>query len=115
MKINTLDELTSATCDKAMAACAENLKRLGYTPNEISENADTILPMLRTACKAVLDDAVADFVKACESGAKRWAVTAFYIPFVATGVKVGSDFDAGMKAGAEEARQVRVNTAPCRN
>ncbi|MBM4023012.1 MAG: hypothetical protein FJ284_12395 [Planctomycetes bacterium] len=95
MTINTLDELTGAACNKAMEACVANLKRLGYTPSDISENADTILPMLRTACKAVLDEAVADFVKACESGAKRWAVTAFYVPFVAAGVSVASEFDEG--------------------
>lgn len=113
--MTNLDQLTSAACDKAMAACVANLKRLGYTTNDIIENSDTILPMLRTACKAVIDEAVADFVKACESGARGWAVTAFYVPFVAAGVQVGSDFDAGMKAGAENARQTRVNMAPCNN
>lgn len=115
MTINTLDELTRAACNKAMEACVANLKRLGYTTSDINENADTILLMLRTACKAVLDESVTDFVKACESGAKRWAATAFYVPFIAASVKVGSDFDAGMKASAEEARQVRVNMAPCSN
>lgn len=115
MTMNNLDQLTSAACDKAMAACVKNLRRIGYTPNDIEESADTILSMLRTECKAVLDEAVSDFIDACNGGATKWAVTAFYVPFVAAGVKVARDFDGGMKAGAEDARQIRVNMAPCNN
>ena len=96
--INTLDELTGAACTKAMEACVTNLKRLGWTAGDIHGHADTLLPRLRAACKAVLDEAVADFIKAYEGGAHGWAVPTFYVPFIAAGVKVGSDLDAECKA-----------------
>jgi hypothetical protein len=96
--INTLDELISDACTKAMEACVKNLNRLGWTASDIHDHADTLLPRLREACKAVLDEAVADFIKAYEGGARGWAASAFYVPFIAAGVKVGSDIDAECKA-----------------
>lgn len=98
--ISTLEQLTASASGKALEACVTNLKRLGWTTDDITDNADPLLARLRTACKAVLDESVADFIAAYEGGARGWAASAFYVPFIAAGIKVGSDLDAERKQTA---------------
>lgn len=96
--MNNLEAMTGEACNKAMAAAVARLKRIGWTPADIGENADALLQKLRAACKGVLDEAVKDFVDACKSGARGYAVPTFYASFVTAGVKAANDFDAEFKA-----------------
>lgn len=91
--INTLEDLTGEACTKAMAACVHNLRRLRWSDDDILHHSSELLSRLRAAVKSVLDEAVSDFTKAMEAGMTRQATTCFYIPFIAAGIKVASEFD----------------------
>jgi hypothetical protein len=111
----TLEQMTTTGCNKAMKACVDQLTELGWSKDEILDSSDCILQVLRDECKASLDGAMREFTEAMEVGASKYAPIGFALEFVLAGNRVARRIDAGMKAGAEEARQIRVNMAPCNN
>lgn len=93
----TLDEavgeMTTAAINKAMEACVTNLHRLKWDAATIKPHLPELTKRLRAACDAVVEEAIADFSEAMRAGTRQGAVTCFYIPFIAAGIKVASEFD----------------------
>ena len=93
-----LDNITTQACHKAMKACVDQLKELGWSSEDILAASATLLPRLRAEAKSILDDAVADLTEALASPcSKHYAAVAFNLEFVLAGNRVARAIDAEKK------------------
>jgi hypothetical protein len=94
----TLDQLTSHACDKATNSCISRLRELGWTDNEIAEQAEELAPRLRAEVQAVFDETFGDLLEGLKSAARNYAIVLFNLEFVLAGNRVAQAIN-GVKCG----------------
>ena len=88
-----LDQMTTNGCTKAMEACVDRLRILGWASEDIGHHSKDLTVRLRVACKGCLDEAVHDFAEAMKAGLSGIAVPTFYATFAQAWIRVANEFD----------------------
>ena len=95
-----LDNITTQACHKAMKACVDQLKELGWSSEDILAASATLLPRLRAEAKSILDGAVADLTEALSDPCNYLSAlrqASFNLEFVLAGNRVARAIDSEKK------------------